>query len=307
MANATTSNRAYPLPNPENIAAEDAARIATALGKIDQDMAAALDQAPQSATEVAAGVVRLATLAEAGAGTETNAVPSVARVKAMVLAAIAAIVGDAPDALNTVYEIAAALEDNEDVVATIQSAIGKKADSTALTAAVDSLNTALAAKANASDVTTALTAKQDKLGFTPANKAGDAFTGAVSAPSFTASGELKSQSGVLRLSVDGTKYLYWDGTNYVLGSQGNIWHTGNFNPASYATAASISSRVESGRFVFAGEKEANNFLNNWSEPFNGAVVTAVKASDTVALQYVRWRYMQLYRADYGGWFTIGYA
>lgn len=80
--------------------------------------------------------------------------------------------------------------------------------------------------------------KQASLGFTPVNKAGDTVTGAL-----TVSGTLTTASdmyvyrsatpalGAVFLGNTGTRFLYWDGTNYSLGGSGNVWTTGNFDPS----------------------------------------------------------------------------
>ena len=66
-----------------------------------------------------------------------------------------------------------------------------------------------------------------------------AFSGAITGTTGTFSGELKCLS-TLRMSVDDTKYLHYDGTNYQLGGKGVIWHAGNFNPASYAPIGGVT-------------------------------------------------------------------
>lgn len=86
--------RDYPLPHPDNIAREDAARIRDAIERISDDM--------DGATEARSGGVRLATAAEATAGTATNRVPVVARVKSMITAAVNAVVESMEDLADDV-------------------------------------------------------------------------------------------------------------------------------------------------------------------------------------------------------------
>ncbi|KRR21712.1 hypothetical protein [Bradyrhizobium retamae] len=86
MAEETTS-RGYPLPNPDNIAREDATRIRNAIEAISGDIDA-LEGDTATASETVTGGVRLATEAEATGGTATNAVPVVKRVKDMITAAL---------------------------------------------------------------------------------------------------------------------------------------------------------------------------------------------------------------------------
>lgn len=40
-------------------------------------------------------------------------------------------------------------------------------------------------------------------------------------------------TGAVFLGNTGSRYLFFDGTNYSLGGAGNIWSTGNFNPGAY--------------------------------------------------------------------------
>ncbi|UYO50339.1 hypothetical protein KQX64_07125 [Rhodopseudomonas palustris] len=82
-----TANRALPLPHPNNNAAEDAMRLRTALGMID----AALAEMP--------GLVTLA---------------------------IEALVGQAPETLDTLAEIAAALGNDPNLAATLTAQIAAK-------------------------------------------------------------------------------------------------------------------------------------------------------------------------------------
>ena len=61
-------------------------------------------------------------------------------VTAAVTAAIGDLVGNAPDALDTIYEIAAAIKDNPTVIVTLQDSISKKADKTSVQEISDALN-----------------------------------------------------------------------------------------------------------------------------------------------------------------------
>jgi len=87
MSNDETQ-RGYPLPSPDNIAYDDAKRIRDAILLINDDVTE-LDERDASETE--RGNVRLATPAEAGAGTALDRVPAVKRVKDMISAAITAL------------------------------------------------------------------------------------------------------------------------------------------------------------------------------------------------------------------------
>lgn len=93
-----------------------------------------------------------------------------------VATAVANLVSSAPSTLNTLDELAAALGDDANFATTIANSLGLKANT------VD-VNTALALKANQSTTYTKtetdslLSAKQNSLGYTPVNKAGDTMTG----------------------------------------------------------------------------------------------------------------------------------
>jgi hypothetical protein len=87
MPNDTTT-RGYPLPHPDNVAREDAQRIRDALQAISEDLEG---MGISPATETEPGGVRLATAAEATAGTANDAVPVVKRVKDMITAAVTVV------------------------------------------------------------------------------------------------------------------------------------------------------------------------------------------------------------------------
>lgn len=89
-------------------------------------------------------------------------------------------------------------------------------------------------------------------------------------------------------STGGTRYLYFDGSNYQFGGAGTAWHTGNLNPAVY---------VSNGRLAYAGDVA---FPSGMSEPYGGAVQTGMDYPGGL----LRYRYMQLLTS---GWFTIGYV
>jgi len=120
------------------------------------------------------------------------------------------------------------------------------------------------------------------------NRAGDTMTGGL-----TVNGELVAAQNYLRFgSAGGPRYIQWSGTNYYLGSAGDIWHTGNLNP------------IKDGRLVHAGTLLApwNSVLQ---EPYGGAVITGLSFNTTGAGNSIRWRYMQLLTP--GGWYTVAYA
>lgn len=131
--------RGYPLPHPDNVAREDAQRIRDAIAAISEDMTS-METAPPIASETATGDVRLATAAEAAAGTALDAVPVVKRVKDMITsittalhttivgeygAAITSAINDlkggVEPAYDTLVEIAAKLTDMTQINAILDS------------------------------------------------------------------------------------------------------------------------------------------------------------------------------------------
>ena len=87
----STSNRSYPLPYPSNLLAADVLRLRDALNAIDADMAAR---------------------------------PDAAAITTQINAAIQALVAGAPEALDTLNELAAALSDDADFAGTVTSQLG---------------------------------------------------------------------------------------------------------------------------------------------------------------------------------------
>ncbi|MGJ4951866.1 hypothetical protein [Bradyrhizobium sp. HKCCYLS20291] len=133
------TQRGYPLPSPDNIAREDATRIRNAITLISDDLTM-LEGRDVQASEAVCGGVRLATAGEATAGTATNAVPVVKRVKDMITAvtnalhttivseygaaiatAINNLKGGVDPAYDTLVEIAAKLTDMTQINAILDS------------------------------------------------------------------------------------------------------------------------------------------------------------------------------------------
>ena len=71
-----------------------------------------------------------------------------ADVETQLSARFAAFIGSAPEALDTVQELAAAFNDNPDVIDQILAALGLRATKAELETAVSTLNTALEGKAS---------------------------------------------------------------------------------------------------------------------------------------------------------------
>lgn len=90
-----STNRNYPLPYPSNLLAADVVRLREALNAIDVDIA---DR------------------------------PTAAVVTAEVNAAVAALVAAAPEAMNTLDELAAALSDDDNFAGTVTASLSTKLD-----------------------------------------------------------------------------------------------------------------------------------------------------------------------------------
>ena len=93
--------------------------------------------------------------------------------------------------------------------------------------------------------------------------------GGVTIPAnLTAGGELKTNSGVLRLSADATQYLHGAGAGtYYLGGAGHIWHAGNFAPSAYAPIGGVSGNWIVGSTTYFTNGDiympwAGNYLSN---------------------------------------------
>lgn len=105
-----------------------AALTTTAYGRALLELAnqAALMALLSSATELAPGVIELATVGEAQTGTDTVRAVTPAGLKAAVDDAKAAILNGAPGALDTLDELAAALGDDANFAATVTTSLSNK-------------------------------------------------------------------------------------------------------------------------------------------------------------------------------------
>ena len=135
----TTPNRGYQEPAVGNTLEVDVGRLIAALRAIDVDVADALAQIVAKAGLASPAFTGTPTAPTAAPGTDSGQLATTAFVKA----ALAALVGLAPEALDTIEELAAASENNSDLIDLLESAVALKADAAATTAA-------LAGKADAS-------------------------------------------------------------------------------------------------------------------------------------------------------------
>lgn len=92
----------------------------------------AIDQLVPAATTALAGKVQLAGTADGQAGTSTTKVTPVAIVRAMIDAALAAMVGSSPSTLDTLNELAAAIGNDANFSETVTNLIGQKLNASAV-------------------------------------------------------------------------------------------------------------------------------------------------------------------------------
>ncbi|WP_316172967.1 phage tail fiber protein [Bradyrhizobium sp. SZCCHNRI2049] len=151
---------------------------------------------------------------------------------------------------------------------------------------------------------------QASLGFTPANKAGDTFTGTVQvnallsvggAPVSSTVGDVSvyrtsaPTTGAVFLGNSGARYLYFDGSAYQLGGAGTIWHTGN-----------LGYPVTSLRAVFAADLPSANipFAQSGVDNYGSmCVISGISSGNTIdgGMTY-RFRYHQYATAQ--GWYNF---
>ncbi|WP_315751383.1 hypothetical protein [Bradyrhizobium sp. SZCCHNS3055] len=297
-----TTQRGYPLPNPDNIAREDAARIRTAIGQISDDITG-LEERNIVASETEFGSIRLATAAEATAGTANDAVPVVQRVKDMISALAVAAVDILQD---SVVALTRRVTTTETDISALKGAVGGH------TASISDLNTTsttkLAKSANLSDVADKAAARnnigaqvsgnyQEALGFTPANKAGDTITGALTVQGQLMGGDIYNNrgngTGYYFFAGNGGIYFGWDGSGNIVSTHWLI------SPNGYRYMA-YNEAVTGVRGVNAGQVQPG--WNTWGQIGN-AFVTGMMSND--GGWYFQVRYIQ-YLVN-GQWLTAGWA
>lgn len=131
-------------------------------------------------------VAAKASSAEAVAGTDDVKYLTAAGAKAAIEAAVNDLVGSAPEALNTIVELAEALQNNPDAIANLTTLVGQKLDATAQAADSALLQGSTKAQVVAEAVTAAETALADDL-------AGKLDTSATAANSAQLEGRTKAQ------------------------------------------------------------------------------------------------------------------
>lgn len=128
----TTPNRGYQEPAVGNTLEMDVGRLIAALRAIDADMASAFAAIVAKAGLNSPAFTGTPTAPTAAPGTDSGQLATTAFVKA----ALAALVGLAPEALDTIEELAAASESNSDLIDLLEAAVALKADDATTTAAL---------------------------------------------------------------------------------------------------------------------------------------------------------------------------
>ncbi|RUX09545.1 hypothetical protein EOA27_24375 [Mesorhizobium sp. M2A.F.Ca.ET.037.01.1.1] len=118
-----TPNRAYPLPFGENNLKHDVARVIAALQAIDVDVAAILTALVQKAPSLNAALSGTPTAPTPGSTDNSTRIATTQWVRAN----FADFIGAAPAALDTIAELAAALQNNPDIITQILTSVGLKA------------------------------------------------------------------------------------------------------------------------------------------------------------------------------------
>lgn len=131
-----SANRTLTVTKSSQAQAEAGTDDSTAMTPVRvKDAILALAPAPAAASETVAGIVELATSAETITGTSTTLAIHPAGFKAAVDARFTALTGAAPGALDTLAELAAAIDNNASYASSITTALAGKLASSAYTAA----------------------------------------------------------------------------------------------------------------------------------------------------------------------------
>lgn len=250
MPNDSTT-RGYPLPHPDNVAREDAQRIRDAIQAISEDLEG---MGISPATETEPGGVRLATAAEANAGTSQDAVPVVKRVKDMITSAVTVV----SNALTALTGRVTQAESDIDALADGLLATGNTV--AGHTTTLGSQATAIAAKLDKSDNLASLTdkaASRTSLGL-----------GTVAVKNTATTGEIRNNTNAGVVTVDKA----WEAAGFVdVGNSGS----GNLN-----IDCSIGSRF---RVQLTG-----NVVVNFLNPKDGQSVDVLFTQDGSGGRTLSW-------------------
>lgn len=118
----TTANRGYQLPHASNLLDFDVARLISSLNAIDVDVANFLTVLTTKAPLDNANLTGTPTVPTVSAGDNSTKPASTAWVRGF----LSDFVGSAPGTLDTIGEIAAALQNNPDVITELLAAVGER-------------------------------------------------------------------------------------------------------------------------------------------------------------------------------------
>ncbi|MEI9402302.1 hypothetical protein [Mesorhizobium argentiipisi] len=118
-----TPNRNYPLPSGGNNLSHDVSRLIAALQAVDVDVAAILTALVQKAPLLNAALSGAPTAPTPGSTDNSTRIATTQWVRAN----FADFIGAAPAALDTIAELAAALQNNPDIITQILTSVGLKA------------------------------------------------------------------------------------------------------------------------------------------------------------------------------------
>jgi len=129
-------------------------------------------------------------------------------------------------------------------------------------------------------------------------------TGTISGSNITASSELKTNAGIVRMNAVGDRYVLWDGANYTMQgghlftSAGRVWGTNDFN----YTPANVASTVSNVRWVAGGSGTA--FPGAGQVIANPGVIVALSVGAPSPDVSVTFKQLQFFT---DGWYTVGWA
>ncbi|WP_315741057.1 hypothetical protein [Bradyrhizobium sp. SZCCHNR1093] len=279
-----TTQRGYPLPNPDNIARDDATRIRSAIAMINDDVTE-LEERNVVATETETGSVRLATTAEASAGTATDRVLTVKRTKDMITSALQAIQG-AMTALQDA--VTKQLTDND---AEVDQAIHDLNDSVATQ--LQSFTTTLAAKFDKAGGTLTGDVSLDRAngGINIRGKLGGKDRWVLQLGDGAAEGANNAGSNfnLLRYANDGTVLDTPVSINRASGSfaiKGNVTLNGTFSTTAGATFGG-DSKVAA-RFAIGGEPVGGSQAGDVTVIRAGSPTTGVVFLGNSGARYIYW-------------------
>lgn len=271
------TQRGYPLPHPENVAFEDAQRIRDALTAISDDMDA---MGIEPASETVIGGVRLATAAEATAGTTSGSVPVVTRVKDMITAATTAlhttVGGEITAAINA---LKAGVDPAYDTLVEIAA---KLTDMTQINAILDSLAKRLRVD----------TAAQGLDATAQANGRANLGLGSIATKNIATTAEIRSNTNSGAVQVDAA----WAAAAVV--NLGNVSGTVTIDLSQGVNFKFVA--VGNVTIVFANAKGGQAGLVSWN---NGGAFTASLGAGV----YPIGGSVPLFNTGSGGWNALSYA